>query len=251
MWKRKESNFNNILKLMEFHYLTSHERSNMDINHIKSVHTEEVINTVCSTINWNELIVNEQLEMEKHEIFRKRRTSWDFNNCVDLSKLHAILNIGLGVTEIVKYGTNIVHKRAYPSAGAEYTVNVHLIAKNIDKKIDNKVLRVNDDGLEVLHELNNYNFNEICSSTKYGVKSFEDANVLIFLTIEFEKLFSKYGALSYRLALLEAGHMAQNLQLVASNYNIKSVPLGGFYNEEVKSTLKLDTEECLYILALG
>ncbi|MFX4129000.1 nitroreductase family protein, partial [Enterococcus faecalis] len=56
---------------------------------------------------------------------------------------------------------------------------------------------------------------------------------------------------AYRLSFLEAGHICQNLQIVSSLLDVSSVPLGGFYDEDIRSMLDLEQEYCLYALAMG
>lgn len=94
--------------------------------------------------------------------------------------------------------------------------------------------------------------NGLTSTTKFGVQSFEKSKIILFFVANFEVIFKKYGMLSYRLVLLEAGHMCSNLQMVSTKLGYSTVPIGGFYDLEVKKMLKLDHDRvCLYMAAVG
>jgi SagB-type dehydrogenase family enzyme len=63
----------------------------------------------------------------------------------------------------------------------------------------------------------------------------------------------KYGLRGYRFALLECGHLAQNLLLAATAFGLGSVPIGGFYDRRADELLGLDgvNESTLYAVAVG
>ncbi len=63
----------------------------------------------------------------------------------------------------------------------------------------------------------------------------------------------KYGARGYRFALLEAGHVAQNVALAAAALRLSCLPLGGFYDRDVDRLVGADglDEATLYLVAIG
>jgi SagB-type dehydrogenase family enzyme len=63
----------------------------------------------------------------------------------------------------------------------------------------------------------------------------------------------KYGQRGLRFVLLEAGHVAQNLSLVATAIGVASRLYGGFLDDEMSDLLDLDgvNEAPLYLVALG
>ncbi len=65
--------------------------------------------------------------------------------------------------------------------------------------------------------------------------------------------FAKYGTKGYRLMLLEAGHIMQNLVLVAQAVGLAALPLAGFHDEELAAVLGLGLPEQVpvYGLLLG
>jgi SagB-type dehydrogenase family enzyme len=76
---------------------------------------------------------------------------------------------------------------------------------------------------------------------------------LILVAAIFGRTRFKYGLRGYRFALLEAGHLAQNVLLAATALGLSAVPLGAFYDRRTDDFLGLDgvNESTLYTIALG
>jgi SagB-type dehydrogenase family enzyme len=74
---------------------------------------------------------------------------------------------------------------------------------------------------------------------------------LLFVLVGDEALVSsKYGAHGYRFLLLEAGHLAQNLCLIAASLSLCAVPLGGFFEREVSRLFLLPDRDVVVGLVL-
>jgi SagB-type dehydrogenase family enzyme len=80
-----------------------------------------------------------------------------------------------------------------------------------------------------------------------------DASLIVFITALFDRSTFKYGDRGYRFALIEAGHVAQNLNLTALGVNLASINIGGFYDRKIDDFLDLDglTHSTLYMVAIG
>lgn len=80
-----------------------------------------------------------------------------------------------------------------------------------------------------------------------------DASVLVFLTAMFERSTFKYSTRGYRFVLLEAGHVAQNLNLVANGLGLASLNVGGYFDRRLDDFLGLDglTHSAIYMVAIG
>jgi SagB-type dehydrogenase family enzyme len=63
--------------------------------------------------------------------------------------------------------------------------------------------------------------------------SLDEAAAIVVLTAVLDRSVRKYGARGYRFALLEAGHLSQNLCLAATELGLNCCPWGGYYDEEV------------------
>ena len=73
------------------------------------------------------------------------------------------------------------------------------------------------------------------------------------MTAVLDRTLHKYGARGYRYILLEAGHAAQNLCLLASERGLASLCVGGFADAAVNRFLGLDprTEATVYCVGVG
>jgi len=79
------------------------------------------------------------------------------------------------------------------------------------------------------------------------------ASIILFITAVFERSIFKYGDRGYRFVLIEAGHVAQNLNLVSSAIGLASVNIGGFFDRHIDDSLELDgiTTSTIYMVAIG
>jgi SagB-type dehydrogenase family enzyme len=77
--------------------------------------------------------------------------------------------------------------------------------------------------------------------------------VLVVISAMFWRTRFKYGLRGYRFALIEAGHVAQNVLLAATAFDLACVPLGGFFDREMDDLLGLDgvNESALYAVAIA
>lgn len=257
MWIKSKDTYQNYTEVVDFHITTMHTESNMSGNAIRRRY-EVKKEKKKFDFSIKDLLGDSEFEFEDIglvEALKRRRTSWEFGNDFSVNKLAKLLQLSLGVTLSVTYGENIVNKKSYASAGAEYVVKPYMITQNFGhKKLDDKVLEYDNQSeqFRVIDSTSRYKLNQICSMTKFTEQNLNKAKCTIFLVADLRVLFSKYGRISYRLAMLEAGHICQNLQLVASSMNLCSVPLGGFYDNYIKELLHMDKHQyCLYILAMG
>jgi SagB-type dehydrogenase family enzyme len=75
---------------------------------------------------------------------------------------------------------------------------------------------------------------------------------LFVLVGDYSRVEAKYGARALRFLLIEAGHLAQNLCLLAESLNLCALPLGGFFEREIAHSLTLPCgDEVLYLLLCG
>jgi SagB-type dehydrogenase family enzyme len=80
-----------------------------------------------------------------------------------------------------------------------------------------------------------------------------DTAMLLFITAVFERSTFKYGERGYRFVLLEAGHVAQNVNLVAGALGLGCVNIGGFFDRQIDDLLGLDGlgHSTVYLAGLG
>lgn len=79
------------------------------------------------------------------------------------------------------------------------------------------------------------------------------ANLIVLISAIFDRTQNKYGPRGYRYILLEAGHAAQNLCLLATEQGLGSLCIGGFFDGKLNRLLGFDgiQEAVVYAVAVG
>lgn len=127
--------------------------------------------------------------------------------------------------------------RAYPSAGALYPIEIFIWARDIVGMPSGlHYLDVEQESLRILSRREGQNLKD--AFTQLTVVS--AAKCFVFLTACFKRSTFKYGERGYRFALLEAGHIAQNIMLAALSYDRRSTPIGGYFDRIVDRALGID-----------
>ena len=143
-------------------------------------------------------------------------------------------------------------ERPVPSGGGLYPLELYVLTQNVDGlrggayhyvPIAHLLEVVRPDPLPSL----------LTSEMFLGQPYLSDAAAIVVLTGVVERSLWKYEDRGYRYLLLEAGHVAQNLNLCAAALGLGSLSLGGFFDEDVGALLRLDDDEevVLYGIAVG
>lgn len=79
------------------------------------------------------------------------------------------------------------------------------------------------------------------------------ATCILIYMVSLEPLARKYGERSLRFALLECGHIAQNVCIVAASLRLNHLCVGGFEDEKIEAHFGLDgrVQHVCYAIALG
>ena len=134
----------------------------------------------------------------------------------------------------------IQHFSPYPSAGALYPCEVYLILGAVEPLPPGPYRY---DPIE--HTLTPC---RSASTTKeaytsveasYGQSQTPPACALVVTSV-FQRVTGKYGARGYRLAVIEAGHILQNLSLVATALNLSSCVSASFFESELERMIGVD-----------
>lgn len=141
--------------------------------------------------------------------------------------------------------------RAAPSAGATYPLEVYFVA-----------LRVSGLMPGVYHYATADHAVEALRYRSYGAPLarwtlhqpyVRDSNVVFIIAGFTARIRPRYGERGYRYMLLEAGHIGQNLSLLAPAYGSGALCIGGFVDAAISRLIGLNeiTEIPLYMTALG
>ncbi len=172
---------------------------------------------------------------------------------VTLDQLNVLLQFGYGLTRSNTASPLPAYFRTVPSGGGLYPLEIFVYVCHCQglqaglyhfNPPKRHLKRLLDDSLDVRERL--------AASVVYP-HMVQGASLVIFLTGVFERSAFKYGERGYRFILLEAGHVAQNINLTTTALGLGGVNLGGFFDREVDAFLDLDgvTQSTLYILAIG
>jgi SagB-type dehydrogenase family enzyme len=129
--------------------------------------------------------------------------------------------------------------RNYPSGGALYPIETYIISTSLEGFSPgayhyNPTKHV----LERLWDLpENFDMKNILPNPGEGALS-----TLIIFTGIWKRSSAKYGDFAYILALLEAGHMSENILLTSAAGNLNALPMSGFIDSEVSKILDLKEE---------
>ena len=178
-----------------------------------------------------------------------RRSRRSFGpDSLELSKLSTLLHVAYGITAGID-GT-LQSLRAVPSGGALYPLELYVVSHRVEAL--EPALYHYDPLRHVLELLRPLESPAGAGLSPYPEPLVESAAV-VAMTAMFWRSRFKYGARAYRFALMEAGHVGQNLLLAAAALGLDAVPLGGFFDREVDAFLGVDGiyEASLYLVPLG
>lgn len=189
-----------------------------------------------------------KLDGELGELLKKRKSFREFiDSEISLDIFERILYFSLGIKRNQEQETQ--KKRFYPSAGARFPIEPYIIANNI-KGLERGLYHysVKNNELETMLKKDL----RINSSNIFGKDITKNNPNIIILTGVMSRTEVKYGINAYRFALLESGHIGQNLYLLSEKGKIGCCAIGGFDNDSLSKLLDLTEDEILlYSLAIG
>lgn len=181
------------------------------------------------------------------EAIGERRSIRNFDSkTLNISQLAQICWATQGITEEGGY------KRAAPSAGALYPLELYLvIGEGSIKGLEAGVYRYRPKAhsLEICSEGDKRSkLARVCLHQMFIAK----APLVMIITADYERTTRKYGERGVRYVHLEAGHAAQNVCLQAVALELGTVPIGAFRDEELSKILDLpENLSALYVIPIG
>lgn len=196
------------------------------------------------------------------DIIKNRKSVRNFSgDPLSIDEISKILYYSCGITEsyeIIEKNTGknlVVYRRAIPSGGALYPVEVYLGILNVEE-VDHGIYyyNVKEHALEKLKVFDENSKKKFLNSFPGGeAAGVPDSSVVVIMCGCFWRSCSKYGGRGYRYVLQESGHIAQNIYLSVSALNLGCVALGGFYDDELNQWINVDgvDESVIYAVAIG
>ncbi|MFI7061504.1 SagB/ThcOx family dehydrogenase [Kribbella sp. NPDC050124] len=200
------------------------------------------------TAPWIPLPTGLKLDMPLADLVRNRVSCRAFQDRpIGFPELATLLRVGYGSTGVTDDGPLYVVDRVVPSGGGLYPLELSVIVRCVDDLPAGIYHYVPlADGLEQVSE--GAVPPALVSRLFLDQPWAAEAAVVLVLSA---RSTDKYGDRGSRYALLEAGHVAQNVVLAATGLDLGVVNLGGFLDDELSGLLQLGSERVLYGAAVG
>lgn len=148
-------------------------------------------------------------------------------------------------------GLTAGERRAVPSAGALYPLEVYVIAHQVEGLPPGIYhYAVRGHGLERLRQ---GDFRGAVVAAGLGQGFLGQASACLAISAIWQRTAWKYRERTYRYVLMEAGHLGQNVYLGATALGLGACAVGAFLDGELNELLGLDGQEeaALYLVAIG
>jgi SagB-type dehydrogenase family enzyme len=168
-----------------------------------------------------------------------RRSARQFaDKPLNYAQIGQLLWAGQGITDMQQM------LRAAPSADALYPIELYLVTPE-------GLFVYNPEG-HSLKQISTLDLRKQLSTAASGQGPVEDAACDIIITGSARKVAAKYGNKTQKFMLLEAGHVAENIQLQAVSIGLTSLPVGSFEPRNITRICELPGElEPLLIVCTG
>lgn len=167
------------------------------------------------------------------------------------SELSQLLHHTNGITSVLRYPRFTYYFRAAPSAGALYPTVIYIVVNNVEGlKKGIYHYSVKDHGLHFLKE---GDFSKEFATLVNNPSLIKDSSVVFIMSAIFYRTKWKYRERGYRYTLLDTGHVAGNLTLIARALGLGSYSTATFLDDKINQMLDIDgkKEAVLYINAVG
>lgn len=162
------------------------------------------------------------------------------------------LSLLLHYTQGVRDNASASHFRTVPSAGALHPFETRIVINRVSG-LDPGIYRYLplDHALveEACHSGDHHSVAKICRRPALVSKS---AVTFIWTAVP-ERMIWKFGARGWRYLFIEAGHICQNLYVVASGLNLGICAIGSYHENDLNCILGIDGENefCIYMASIG
>jgi len=146
--------------------------------------------------------------------------------------------------------TNEQGKRATPSAGATYPLDMyvfiietpHVLTGIYKYHPQDNVLKIHLEG----------DIREPLASLAHNQNCLKEAQMIMFFTATIQRTAQRYGDRAQRYVFNEIGHASQNVYLQAVALNLGTVAVGAFDDANVNKLLNMNDEQSvLYMMPVG
>jgi SagB-type dehydrogenase family enzyme len=172
---------------------------------------------------------------------------------ITLEALASILFAGCGVTRSNESTAFLRPFRTAPSGGGLFPLELYISTKHVPGIAAGLYHFSPPD--QALRQLRAGDFSHDLARAfvEFQTHLAHDASLIVIVTAMFQRTTFKYGARGYRFVLLEAGHVAQNINLACTALGVGCYNIGGFYDQAVDRFLGIDglNQATIYMMAIG
>lgn len=189
------------------------------------------------------------LRAEYAKLLHSRRSRRDFKEKkTEKNTLSQLLAYSCGIVE----GKGEFPNRMYPSGGARFPIEIYPLIFSGSSEVPAGVYHydVKNHALDVLWKRP---FSKEDIGDLFVYDWIQSASFALIMTATFWRTQMKYGQRGYRYALIEAGHISENVYLTSGAVGIGCCAMGGMQDERIERLLDIDgiTESVVHSLILG
>jgi SagB-type dehydrogenase family enzyme len=183
------------------------------------------------------------------EVLARRRSVREYaRRPLGLGDLSSLLAYSAGITDARDPALAF---RAVPSSGALYPIELYPVVFDVEG-LESGVYHYGVERHE-LALLASGDFRREVFLAALSQEMIGGAGLVVVMTAVFARVQWKYLDRSYRYALLEAGHLGQNVYLAATALGLGPCGIGAFFDDDLNRLLGVDghDEAAVYLMAVG
>lgn len=185
------------------------------------------------------------------EALRRRRSGREFaREELPLARVGTLLQGAYGSRGLRHIADQTIHDRPVPSAGGLHPLELYVAGQAVEGLMDG--VYHFDPAARELERLPAAPAREQLVSAVLGQDLVRSCHLVVIIAAEFNRTMWKYGQRGYRYVWLEAGHVGQNLCLIAAALGLATVPVGSFHDEELARLIGLpEAQRAVYLMCVG
>jgi len=185
--------------------------------------------------------------MSVEEAISRRRSKREYlDRPLEAAQLAQLLWASQGITE-PRWGL-----RSAPSAGGTYPLEVYVVVGERGVKgLGAGIYRYKPQDHAIVLVASG-DFRSELSAASLNQPWVAKAPIVIVVAAVYERTTRVYGSRGVRYVDMEAGHVGQNIYLIATGMGLGAVVVGAFHDEQVQQVLRLPKDQApLYVVPVG
>ncbi len=191
-----------------------------------------------------ELFKYEKSDNSIEEAIIKRRTRRCFENKkVTLKEISQILFSAQGSTSLIE---NKIGYKTAPSAGAIFPLTLYISLTNTE--VENGIYKYEDE--KIIKVVSGDKRKELLKASQ-AQNWILKAPITLIICADFNKIQRKYKERGVFFSFIEAGHVAQNVLLQLTSFQMGGVCIGGFDQNKIQRVVGFKNMTSIYLISLG